>query len=179
MFSRDQRNASSISFVEVRVEKIDEYDFAWTLSMKAMFVSTASSCGVTASGMSEIAPTVPWIVSSRVSPVKTRIVSVFSSSVSVAHEGTSLLSGTFSGDQKLPVRRSQTSSSTGSTTRFQLMASTCEARVRFSTEVFSLLSSSVQRGVSGRSASQHARDATVDLGALRPRADAGGCSRSS
>ena len=105
--------------------------------MNAMFVRTASSCGVTASGMSEIAPTVPWIVSSRVRPVKTRIVSVFSSSVSVAQDWMSLLSGTFSGSQKLPVRRSQTSSSIGSTTRFQLMASTCDASVRFS-NAFSL-----------------------------------------
>ena len=43
--------------------------------MNAMFVYTASSCGVIASGMSETAPTVPWIVSSSVSPVNTRIVS--------------------------------------------------------------------------------------------------------
>src|SRR5699024_10711424 len=96
------------------------------------FVSTASSCGVTASGMSEIAPTVPWIVSSRVRPVKTRIVSVFSASVRVAQDWMSLLSGTFSDSQNFPVRRSDTSSSIGATTRFQLMASTCDARVRFS-----------------------------------------------
>ncbi len=37
-FSADQRNASSISAVEASVEKIDEYDFACTDSMNAMFV---------------------------------------------------------------------------------------------------------------------------------------------
>ena len=90
--------------------------------MKAMFVSTASSWGVRASGMSETAPTVPWIVSSKVRPVKTRVVMSFSGWVRVAHEGMSLDSGTFSGSQKLPVRRSQTSKSLSSSRRFQLMA---------------------------------------------------------
>ena len=37
-FSTDQRNASSISFVENSVEKIYEYDFAFNDSMNAMFV---------------------------------------------------------------------------------------------------------------------------------------------
>lgn len=74
--------------------------------------------------MSEIAPTVLWIVSSMVSPAKTRVVMVCSSAVSVRHEERSLLSGTFSGSQKLLVRRSQTSASMSSVTRFQLIAGT-------------------------------------------------------
>ena len=37
-FSSDQRKASSISRVEISVEKMDEYDFACTDSMNAMFV---------------------------------------------------------------------------------------------------------------------------------------------
>ena len=90
--------------------------------MKAMFDSTACSWGVRASGMSETAPTVPWIVSSKVRPVKTRVVMSFSGWAKVAHEGMSLDSGTFSGSQKLPVRRSQTSKSLSSSRRFQLMA---------------------------------------------------------
>ena len=64
----------------------------------------------------------PWIVSNRVSPVKTRIVSCFSLAVSVPHDGRSLDTGTFSGSQKLPVSRSQTSASFSSCTRFQLIA---------------------------------------------------------
>jgi hypothetical protein len=47
--------------------------------MNAMFVYTASSWGVIASGMSDTAPTVPWIVSRSVRPVNTRIVVVCSS----------------------------------------------------------------------------------------------------
>ena len=82
--------------------------------MNAMFVYTASSCGVIASGMSETAPTVPWIVSSRVRPVNTRIVSVCSSGVSVFHDWMSFDSGTFSGSQKLLTRRFQTSTSLSS-----------------------------------------------------------------
>jgi hypothetical protein len=61
--------------------------------------------GVIASGMSDTAPTVPWIVSRSVSPVNTRIVVVCSSGVSVAHDWMSLDSGTFSGSQKLFTRR--------------------------------------------------------------------------
>src|SRR5690606_31006473 len=64
------------------------------------------------------------MVSSRVRPVKTRIVSCFSSAVRVFHDGMSLDTGTFSGSQKLPVSRSQTSASFSSGTRFQLMADT-------------------------------------------------------
>lgn len=97
---------------------------ACTDSMNAMLVSTASSCGVAASGISDTAPTVPWMVSSSVRPVNTRIVSCFSTSVSVPHDGMSLDTGTFSGSQKLPVRRSQTSASFSSGTRFQLIAET-------------------------------------------------------
>ena len=48
-------------------------------------------CG--ASGMRETAPTVPWIVSRRVRPVKTRVVMFFSASLRVAHDCTSLDSG--------------------------------------------------------------------------------------
>src|SRR3954452_9528457 len=127
--------------------------------MNAMLVYTASSCGVIASGMSETAPTVPWMVSSSVRPVKTRMVSVFSCSVSVAHDCTSLDTGTFSGSQKLPTRRSQTSASLSSSRRFQLIAET-----RLTSLSFSLI------GVlpSVRSArSEHARDAALDLGPLQ------------
>lgn len=97
---------------------------ACTDSMKAMLVYTASSCGVSASGIRETAPTVPWMVSSRVRPVKTRMVSVCSSSVIFCQLGMSLETGTFSGSQKLPVRRSQTSRSFSSSRRFQLIAET-------------------------------------------------------
>ncbi|KFI24663.1 hypothetical protein CG51_17585 [Haematobacter missouriensis] len=90
--------------------------------MNAMFESTASSCGVAASAMSAGAPTVFCTVSSSVSPVNTRIVSRRSSAVSVDHEGMSLDSGTFSGNQKLPVRRFQTSRSLSSCRRFQFTA---------------------------------------------------------
>src|SRR6202161_1477520 len=90
--------------------------------MNAMLVYTASSCGVRASGIRLTAPTVPWMVSSNVSPVNTRIVSCFSLAVRVPHDGRSLDTGTFSGSQKLPVRRSQTSASLSSCTRFQLIA---------------------------------------------------------
>src|ERR1700757_3799911 len=92
--------------------------------MNAMLVYTASSCGVSASGIRLTAPTVPWMVSSSVSPVNTRIVSCFSPAVSVPHDGRSLDTGTFSGSQKLPVSRSQTSASLSSCSRFQLIAET-------------------------------------------------------
>ncbi len=82
--------------------------------MNAMFVYTASSWGVIASGMSETAPTVPWMVSRSVRPVNTRIVVVCSSGVSVAHDWMSLDSGTFSGNQKLFTRRFHTSRSLSS-----------------------------------------------------------------
>ena len=99
--------------------------------MKAMLVSTASSWGVRASGMRETAPTVPWIVSRRVRPVKTRVVMFFSASLRVAQDCTSLDSGTFSGSQKLPVRRSQTSRSFSSWTLFQLIPSTTPSLFHF------------------------------------------------
>lgn len=92
--------------------------------MNAMLVYTASSCGVSASGIRLTAPTVPWMVSSIVRPVKTRIVSCFSLGVSVPQDGMSLDTGTFSGSQKLPVNRSQTSASLSSCRRFQLIAET-------------------------------------------------------
>ena len=62
------------------------------------------------------------MVSSRVSPVNTRMVSCFSLAVSVPHDGMSLDTGTFSGSQKFPVSRSQTSASFSSCSRFQLIA---------------------------------------------------------
>ena len=102
--------------------KIDEYDFACTDSMNAMLVNTASSWGVTESSMSFTAPTVPWIVSSMVSPVNTRMVVCRSMSLSVFQLCTSLDSGTFSGSQKFAVSRSQTSKSLSSGMLFQLMA---------------------------------------------------------
>ncbi len=64
------------------------------------------------------------MVSSSVRPVKTRIVICFSWAVSVPHDGMSLDTGTFSGNQKLPVSRSQTSASFSSCRRFQLIAET-------------------------------------------------------
>src|SRR6476659_5961353 len=72
------------------------------------------------------------MVSSRVRPVKTRMVSCCSSGVSVAHDCTSLDSGTFSGSQKLLTRRFQTSTSLSSWMRFQLMASTWLSSLTFS-----------------------------------------------
>src|SRR5690242_14893118 len=92
--------------------------------MNAMLVYTASSCGVSASGIRLTAPTVPWMVSSSVRPVNTRMVNCFSCAVSVFHDGMSLDTGTFSGNQKLPVSRSHTSASFSSCRRFQLMAET-------------------------------------------------------
>ena len=74
-------------------------------------------------GISETAPTVPCRVSSSVRPVNTRFVMVCSSLFRVCQEGRSLDSGTFSGSQKFPVRRSQTSRSLSSWILFQLMAS--------------------------------------------------------
>ncbi len=50
---------------------------------------------------------VPWMVSSMVRPVKTRMVSCFSPAVRVPHDGMSLNTGTFSGSQKFPVSRSR------------------------------------------------------------------------
>jgi hypothetical protein len=79
---------------------------------------------VSASGIRLTAPTVPWMVSSRVSPVNTRIVSCFSLGVRVPQDGMSLDTGTFSGSQKFPVSRSQTSASFSSCRRFQLIAET-------------------------------------------------------
>ena len=54
--------------------------------MKETLESTASSWGVAASAMRRTAPTPFWIVSSRVRPVKTRMVSCCSSGFSVAQE---------------------------------------------------------------------------------------------
>src|SRR5690625_5408933 len=75
--------------------------------MNAMLVYTASSCGVTASGIREIAPTVPCTVSSRVRPVNTCMAIFCSSAERRLQDWMSLDSGTFSGSQKLPVRRSE------------------------------------------------------------------------
>src|SRR6187431_827795 len=102
------------------------------------------------------------MVSSSVRPVKTRMVSVFSCSVSVAHDWTSLETGTFSGSQKLPTRRSQTSASLSSSSRFQLIAETRLTSLSFS--LIGVLPSC--RSGSGEG-SEHARDATLDLGALQ------------
>ena len=84
------------------------------------------------------APTVPWMVSSIVSPVKTRVVIHFSSSVRVAQDWMSLDSGTFSGSQKLFVRRFHTSTSFSSSIRFQLMACTRLTSGSFSETVIGL-----------------------------------------
>src|SRR6476660_1334216 len=62
------------------------------------------------------------MVSSRVSPVNTRMVSCCSTGVSVFHDWTSLDSGTFSGSQKLFTRRFQTATSVSSWILFQLIA---------------------------------------------------------
>src|SRR5699024_12872928 len=91
--------------------KIFEYDFACTDSMNAMLVYTASSCIVSASGSREIAPTVPWMVSNSVSPVNTRMVASCSCGGILLQLWMSLDTGIFSGNQKLRVRRSQTSKS--------------------------------------------------------------------
>src|SRR6516165_8058007 len=72
------------------------------------------------------------MVSSNVNPVNTRMVSCFSWSVSVPHDGMSLDTGTFSGSQKFPVSRSQTSASLSSCRRFQLMAETRSISFNFS-----------------------------------------------
>ena len=71
------------------------------------------------------------MVSSSVRPVKTRVVIVFSASLSVAQLWMSLLTGTFSGSQKLPVSRSQTSRSLSSSRRFQLIAVTRSMSLSF------------------------------------------------
>src|SRR5450830_921970 len=167
-FSSDQRNASSISGVVLSVEKIDEYDFACTDSMNAMLVYTASSCGVIASGIRLTAPTVPWIVSRRVRPVKTRVVSCCSCGVSVPHDWMSLDSGIFSGIQKLPTRRSQTSASLSSSRRFQLMAWTLLTSLSFSciTSPSSSWPTAPRSCTQHALRSEHARDAVLDLGAL-------------
>src|SRR6201991_2554309 len=52
------------------------------------------------------------------------MVNCFSWAVSVFHDGMSLDTGTFSGNQKLPVNRSHTSASFSSCRRFQLIAET-------------------------------------------------------
>ncbi|CNU27189.1 Uncharacterised protein [Salmonella enterica subsp. enterica serovar Bovismorbificans] len=63
-----------------------------------------------------------WIVSSSVSPVNTRMVSCCSAALSVCQAGISFDNGTFSGSQKLLVRRFHTSRSLSSWILFQLMA---------------------------------------------------------
>ena len=88
--------------------------------MNAIFVITASSCCVRASGKIDIDPTVPWIVSSMVSPVKTLIVRSFSLSRRVPQDCMSFEIGTFSGNQKFAVSLFQTSRSIGSSILFQL-----------------------------------------------------------
>src|SRR5690606_23131374 len=90
--------------------------------MNTRLESTASSCGVMTSGMRLTAPRVPWMVSSSVRPVRTRVVIVVSSSESVAHDWMSLDSGTFARSQKSVVRRSQTSRSMGTAIGVQLIA---------------------------------------------------------
>src|SRR5690625_511205 len=149
--------------------------------MNTRLESTASSCGVRTSGMRLTAPRVPWMVSSSVSPVSTRVVIVFSSSVSVAQDWMSLDSGTFSGNQKLVVSRSQTSRSLGSSTLFQLIAWIGLMRSCVSVLAsVSVMSVSGGRGAAvlsatgwGRS-SERATDAVLHLGAhqgLLPKAD--------
>src|SRR4029077_17163783 len=64
------------------------------------------------------------MVSNSVRPVNTRMVNCFSCAVSVFQDGMSLDTGTFSGNQKLPVNRSHTSASFSSCRRFQLIAET-------------------------------------------------------
>src|SRR5690554_2914838 len=130
--------------------------------MNAMLVYTASSCGVTASGISETAPTVPWIVSSSVSPVNTRMVIVCSSGVSVFHDWISFDSGTFSGSQKLFTRRFQTSRSFSSWMRFQLIACTWSTSVSLGEGVITI-SLSHKYVISG---SEHAADALGHVSAL-------------
>src|SRR5690606_17818443 len=98
----------------------------------------------------------------RVRPVNTRVVMCFSESVRVAHDWMSLDSGTFSGSQKLPVSRSQTSASLSSSTRFQLMA---ETRLTSFSFPVGLISRTPSSSWSNRR-SEHARNATVHLGAL-------------
>src|SRR5574340_1235104 len=137
--------------------------------MNAMLVYTASSCGVRASGIRLTAPTVPWMVSSSVRPVKTRMVTCFSWAVSVPQDGMSLDTGTFSGSQKLPVSRSHTSASFSSDTRFQLIADTRSISLIFSVTMSSLRSLCVLEnpaGYRGRTGSQHAGDAVLHLGPL-------------
>ena len=79
------------------------------------------------------------MVSSSVRPVKTRIVRVCSSAVSVFHDWMSFDSGTFSGSQKLFTRRFHTSRSLSSSMRFQLIAWTCERSLRGSGVIGSFL----------------------------------------
>src|SRR5690349_20278732 len=149
--------------------------------MNAMLVYTASSCGVSESGISDTAPTVPWIVSSRVSPVNTRIVSCCSSAVSVFHDCTSFDSGTFSGSQKLLTRRFQTSTSLSSWILFQLIALTWSTSFSFppvcagsllaeftgSVRVMSVPSERMSRADVAGVGLQHAADAAVHFRALQ------------
>src|SRR5690242_7569017 len=72
------------------------------------------------------------MVSSSVRPVNTRMVICFSCAVRVPHDGMSLDTGTFSGSQKFPVSRSQTSASFSSCSRFQLIAETRSISFMFS-----------------------------------------------
>src|SRR5690625_2603727 len=136
--SRVQRKMFSMASVEARVEKIDEYDLAWTASMNTMLDRTASSCSVRESGISDSAPMVPWMVSNSVRPAKTFMETSRSSLVMLAQDCRSLESGTFSGNQKLVVRRFQTSRSFSSSMWFQLMASYVGMRCATSSGVMQL-----------------------------------------
>src|SRR5690625_4166574 len=141
--------------------------------MKTRLDSTASSWGVMTSGMRLTAPRVPWMVSSSVRPVSTRVVMVFSSAERVAHDWMSLDSGTFSGSQKFVVRRSQTSRSFGSSTWFQLIAWIGLIRSVFSVVGVVVISgigrgaprSFLGRGGGGAGRSERAAHAVLHLGA--------------
>src|SRR4051812_2851175 len=131
--------------------------------MNAMLVYTASSCGVSASGIRLTAPTVPWMVSSMVRPVKTRMVSCFSLAVNVPHDGMSFDTGTFSGNQKFPVNRSQTSASLSSCNRFQLIAET-----RSITFAFPVTRTPLHQAVLAAGSADVLRPQTLPLGSDKP-----------
>src|SRR5690625_1712881 len=152
--------------------------------MNTRLDSTASSCGVMTSGIRLTAPRVPWMVSSSVKPVSTRVVIVFSASVNVAQDWMSLDSGTFSGNQKLLVNRSQTSRSLGSSISSQLIAYSglMMSCLRVLVVAVSVMSAGVAAGAAVLSAargsrgglSERATDAVLHLCArqrLLPQAD--------
>src|SRR5659263_432296 len=80
----------------------------------------------------------------------------------------SLDSGIFSGSQKFPTRRSQTSASLSSSRRFQLMAWTLLTSLSFSciTSPSSSWPTAPRSCTQHALRSEHARDAVLDLGAL-------------